>query len=213
MTQDEPTMKTGVTGLTGKTRKPDLVDRFLAWPALWRIASAGVCVLMAVLVAQDYVWPAADAWNDEADRISRTIDKGRNLDRAIDGRIKRIAIALGPIEVPRSASPGATRLEETVGEIFEGNGLDPKIEARTGSRLASSSPISEVAGGRVQRLVCELEFITDPDTLIAVLRELEAEPEIESISNLRLERIDDGPSLEISLSVEAWVVPTQGGRS
>ena len=213
MASDESTARNELAGVSTRTPKPDLVDRFLEWPMLWRIASAGVCILMAVLVAQDYVWPTADAWNNEADRIARTIEKGRNLDGTIDRRIKRIATALGPIEVPRSASPGATRLEETVGNILEENGLDPKIDARTGSRLASSSPISEVAGGRVQRLVCELEFITDPDTLIAVLRELESEPEIESISNLRLERIDDGPSLEISLSVEAWVVPTQGGRS
>ena len=78
---------------------------------------------------------------------------------------------------------------------------------------ASASPISEVAGGRVQRLVCELDFKTTPDTLINVIRELEAEPEIESISSLRLERIDDGPQLEVTLSIEAWVVPTRGGRS
>ncbi|MEE2972025.1 MAG: hypothetical protein VX672_02780, partial [Planctomycetota bacterium] len=136
----------------------------------------------------------------------------RNIDRAIDGRVERIATALGPIEVPRSASPGATRLEETVGTILEAHDLDPKIDARTGSRLASTSQISEVAGGRVERLVCELEFVADPDTLITVIRELEAEPEIESISDLRLERIDDGPRLDISLSVEAWVVPTRGGR-
>ena len=42
---------------------------------------------------------------------------------------------------------------------------------------------------------------------------VEAEPEIESISSLRLERIDDGPQLEVALSIEAWVVPTRGGRS
>ena len=28
-----------------------------------------------------------------------------------------------------------------------------------------------------------------------------------------LERLDDGPQLEITLSIEAWVVPTSGGRS
>lgn len=192
--------------------RPDLVDRYLAWPPLWRLASAAGVLLMAILVAQDYVWPAAEAWNDEANRIARTIEKAQNIDRAIDGRVERIATALGPIEVPRSASPGATRLEETVGTILEAHDLDPKIDARTGSRLASTSQISEVAGGRVERLVCELEFIADPDTLITVIRELEAEPEIESISDLRLERIDDGPRLDISLSVEAWVVPTRGGR-
>lgn len=192
---------------------PDLVDRFLSLPALWRVGVIVAVTLLVILVAQDYVWPTADEWNKESDRISRIIDQSRDLDKAIDRKIERVATALGPIEVPRSASPGATRLEETVGTILERNGIVPKIDARTGSRLASASPISEVAGGRVQRLVCELDFKTNPDTLIKVIRELEAEPEIESISSLRLERIDDGPQLEVALSIEAWVVPTRGGRS
>ncbi len=192
---------------------PDLVDRFLSLPALWRVGVIVAVTLLVILVAQDYVWPTADEWNKESDRISRIIEQSRNLDKAIDRKIERVATALGPIEVPRSASPGATRLEETVGKILERNGIVPKIDARTGSRLASASPISEVAGGRVQRLVCELDFKTNPDTLIKVIRELEAEPEIESISSLRLERIDDGPQLEVALSIEAWVVPTRGGRS
>ena len=199
--------------MSEENSRSDLVDRFLALPAIWRVAVTGAVVALVFLVADDYVWPTADTWNQESDRISRIIDQSQNLDNAIDRKIKQVATALGPIEVPRSASPGATRLEKTVGSILEGNGIIPKIDARTGSRLASASPISEVAGGRVQRLVCELDFKSSPEVLINVIRELEAEPEIESISSLRLERIEDGPQLEVSLSIEAWVVPTQGGRS
>jgi hypothetical protein len=196
-----------------KVGEPDLVDRFLALPQIWRIAATGALLVVAILVAQDHVWPIADEWNREADRISRSIARGRALDSALDPRIEGIAVALGPIEVPRSAAPGATRLEETVGRICTANGLDPKIDGRTGSRLPSNSPLSEVAGGRVERLVCELEFVADPDTLMSVVRELESEPEIESISDLRIERIEDGPKLDVRLVVEAWVVPTRGGRS
>lgn len=198
---------------TDEGRQSDLVDRFLALPTIWRITVTAAIIALVYLVADDYVWPTADAWNEESDRIARIIQQGQNLENTIDRKIELVATALGPIEVPRSASPGATRLEETVGSILEGNGIIPKIDARTGSRLASASPISEVAGGRVQRLVCELDFKSSPETLINVIRELEAEPEIESISSLRLERIDDGPQLEVTLSIEAWVVPTQGGRS
>lgn len=192
----------------------DLVDRFIALPPIWRIAGIGAVTLVAILVAQDHVWPLADEWNRESDRIARSIDRGRDLERSLEPRIERIATALGPIEVPRSAAPGATRLEETVGRITAKHGLDPKIDGRTGSRLPGNSPLSQVAGGRVERLVCELEFATDPQTLIAVVGELEREPEIESISDLRVERIEDGPTLDVRLVVEAWVVPTrQGGRS
>jgi hypothetical protein len=64
-----------------------------------------------------------------------------------------------------------------------------------------------MAGGRVERIICELEFIADTETAIDVIRDLEAEPEIESISELRLDLIDDGPNLEIRIVVEAWIVP------
>ena len=196
-----------------RTERGDLVDRFLALPVIWRSGVAAALVLLVVLVAEDYIWPMADDWNAQANRIEKIIDQGSRLDRAIDRKIERVATALGPIEVPRSAAPGATRLEETVGRILEENGLRPKIDARTGSNLASNSPIAEIAGGRVQRLVCELEFQSDPDTVIKVLRELEAEPEIESVSSVRLERLDNGPRLlDISMEIEAWVVPERRGR-
>ena len=209
MTEQDPNLNPDESG--------DLVDRFLALPPIWRIAGAGALLVVALLVAQDHVWPIADDWNREADRIERTIARGRSLDAALEPRIERIAAALGPIEVPRSAAPGATRLEETVGRICAAHDIDPKIDGRTGSRLPNNSPLSEVAGGRVERLICELEFVASPDVLIDVVRSLEAEPEIESISDLRIERIDEGVrsgvTLDVRLVIEAWVVPARGDRS
>jgi hypothetical protein len=64
-----------------------------------------------------------------------------------------------------------------------------------------------MAGGRVERIICELEFISDSETVVDVIRDLEAEPEIESISSLRLQLVDDGPKLEVRIMVEAWIVP------
>ena len=69
----------------------------------------------------------------------------------------------------------------------------------------------------MERLICELEFVASPEVLIDVVRSLEAEPEIESISDLRIERIDEGVrsgvTLDVRLVIEAWVVPARGDRS
>lgn len=201
------------TPKNGGEQSEDMVDRFLRLPASWQLGGVLVLVVIAILVAQEHVWPTADRWNEEADQIERTLTNARNLDRGLPPSIERIAVALGPIEVPRSAAPGATRLEETVGEICLKHNLVPKIDGRTGSRLPPNNPISAMAGGRVDRLVCEMEFTATPDLLIKVLRDLESEPEIESIADLRLDRINDGPELDVTLVVEAWIVPAQGGRS
>ncbi|MAD18722.1 MAG: hypothetical protein CMJ52_00650 [Planctomycetaceae bacterium] len=188
-------------------REPDLVDRFLELSPMWKLIGAAALMLIAVLVWDEYVRPTTEAWNAESARIERTIERARTVDRTTDPKIEQLATALGPIEVPRSAAPGATRLESTISEICSQYKVVPKIDGRTGSKLPSNSPLSTMAGGRVERIICELEFIADAETAIDVIRDLEAEPEIESISELRLDLIDDGPDLEIRIVVEAWIVP------
>ncbi len=199
------------TPIVDDARSGDMVDRFLRLPASWQLGSLLVLVVISILVAQEHVWPTAERWNNDANAIERTLSNARSLERGLPPSIERIAVALGPIEVPRSAAPGATRLEETVGRICLRYGLVPKIDARTGSRLPPNSPLSAMAGGRVDRLVCEMEFTADPDRLIAVIQDLESEPEIESIADLRLDRIDDGPDLDVKIVVEAWIVAAGGG--
>lgn len=192
---------------TSSRNETDLVDRYLALQPIWRGIGAAAMVLVAILVWDEYVQPTANDWNTESDRISNTIERARTLDQRTDPKIERLATALGPIEVPRSAAPGATRLESTVSKICSQYQIVPKIDGRTGSKLPSSSPLSAMAGGRVERIICELEFISDSETVVDVIRDLEAEPEIESISSLRLQLVDDGPKLEVRIMVEAWIVP------
>jgi hypothetical protein len=192
---------------TSSENETDLVDRYLALQPIWRVIGAAAMVLVAILVWDEYVQPTANDWNTESDRISNTIERARTLDQRTDPKIERLATALGPIEVPRSAAPGATRLESTVSKICSQYQIVPKIDGRTGSKLPSSSPLSAMAGGRVERIICELEFISDSETVVDVIRDLEAEPEIESISSLRLQLVDDGPKLEVRIMVEAWIVP------
>lgn len=192
---------------TSSENETDLVDRYLALQPIWRVIGAAAMVLVAILVWDEYVQPTANDWNTESDRISSTIERARTLDQRTDPKIERLATALGPIEVPRSAAPGATRLESTISKICSQYQIVPKIDGRTGSKLPSSSPLSAMAGGRVERIICELEFISDSETVVDVIRDLEAEPEIESISSLRLQLVDDGPKLEVRIMVEAWIVP------
>jgi hypothetical protein len=199
-------MSRGTPSTDGR-REPDFVDRFLTLSPMWRLIGAAALALIAVLVWDEYVRPTTDDWNGESDRIARTIERARTVDRTTDPKIERLATALGPIEVPRSAAPGATRLESTISQICSQYKVVPKIDGRTGSKLPSNSPLSTMAGGRVERIICELEFIADTETAIDVIRDLEAEPEIESISELRLDLVDDGPDLEIRIVVEAWIVP------
>ena len=97
----------GRTPPTDDQRDPDLVDRFLELSTMWRLIGAAALVLIAVLVWDEYVRPTTESWNGESDRIARTIERARTVDRTTDPKIERLATALGPIEVPRSAAPGA----------------------------------------------------------------------------------------------------------
>ena len=101
-------MSRGTPSTDGR-REPDFVDRFLALSPMWRLIGAAALALIAVLVWDEYVRPTTDDWNGESDRIARTIERARTVDRTTDPKIERLATALGPIEVPRSAAPGAMR--------------------------------------------------------------------------------------------------------
>ena len=56
-------------------RVAGIVDRFLALPVIWRSGVAAALVLLVVLVAEDYIWPMADDWNAQANRIEKIIDQ------------------------------------------------------------------------------------------------------------------------------------------
>ena len=129
------------------------------------------------------------------------------MESKIDRKLEWVVASLGPIEVPRSPNPGADRLEATVNDIVSGRKVQNyTFETRPGARVQASSALRNIAGGgRVERVHAEVEFQASPEDAIDLVRELEAEPEIESIGSIRMTADPDLRLVEVKLVVEAWI--------
>lgn len=200
---------------TTPSPRADLVDRYLGMPLSWRVLIAAALLLLVFLVADEMIWPTSEEWTAEAQRLELLLEESQTIDRRIDRSLEWVVAALGPIEVPRSPNPGADRLEATLNTILGNHEIQEyTFETRPGSRVQASSALQKIAGGgRVQRVHAEIEFTATPEEATGVLRELEAEPEIESIGSVRLTAKSERKVVEVKLIVEAWVTAPARGRS
>lgn len=187
--------------------KQDLVDRFLGLPTIWKFAGSILLILLVYLAAEDFIWPTVDGWNEESDRIELLLDESQLIQKRVDRKLKGIVTSLGPIDVPRSPNLGAERLEATVNDIIQAQKVQGyTLKTRPGSRVQASASLRSIAGGgKVERVLAEVEFTAKPEDAAEIVRELESEPGIESIDELRLTRIEDAGLVDVKLVVEAWV--------
>ena len=198
-------------------KQPDLVDRFLGMSTLWKFLIAIAMVLLVYLVADDMVWPTSEEWTLESEQLEQLLHESQNMDRKVNRQLEWTIASLGPIEVPRSPNPGADRLESTVNDIVKAHDVKSyTFETRPGARVQASSALKNIAGGgRVERVHAEVEFQATPEDAIELVRELEAEPEIESIGSLRITAGEPASlkMVDVKLVVEAWITAPNRRRS
>ena len=198
-------------------KQSDLVDRFLKMPTLWKFLIAMAMILLVYLVADDMVWPTSEEWTLQSEQLEQLLNESQTMDRKVNRQLEWTVTSLGPIEVPRSPNPGADRLESTVNSIVSGRNVKSyTFETRPGARVQASSALQNIAGGgRVQRVHAEVEFQASPEDAIDLVRELEAEPEIESIGSLRITAMEPSSlkMVDVKLVVEAWITAPNRRRS
>ena len=197
------------------SQRPDMVDRFLGLPTLWKFLVSIALLLLVYLVANDLIWPTSEKWALESEQLEQLLDESRSIDRKIDRKLVWIVASLGPIEVPRSPNDGAVRLEATVNDIVSEHRVKSyTFETRPGARVQASAALRNIAGGgRVERVHAEVEFQATPEDAIELVRELEAEPEIESIGSLRMTAVPELRLVDVQLVVEAWIKAPDRRRS
>lgn len=207
MTRDDSSM-----AAPGET-KPSLASRWNALPVRWKWISAAVAAAVVFIAYTDLVWPIAERWNAESDRLEKILDRAEGNVAQLPPSLEAAVEALGPIQVPRTEAEGSLALAETITAAI---GNQPvanfSFDARAGSRLppAALREIVSGTGQRVERVVGEVGFTATPEQAAAIIAELESSPEIESISRLRMVRSQTDRKVDVKMTVEAWILTGRG---
>lgn len=190
------------------SREFDLaIARFMALPPAWKWGGSIAAGLVFYFFTTDYLWSAADSLNERSNRIESALRDGKIRGKWISGEVREAVVALGPVSVPRAEGAGTEALGAAIREVFDANGVSAySLDVRPGAPLPPTA-LRDVAGPteRIERLVGELRFTTTPDALAKIVAGLESRPEVESISRLKLAKLEADRKVQASMTVEAWI--------
>ncbi len=192
-----------------------LMDRVTELPRAVRWALGAAVLLLAFVAWDDNVRPIAEGWNRQADAIERQLAEAREAEqlvRAIRAR-RQLVESLGPVELPGPDDDGREALHSLVVDIVRsyrsvrndsfnlGGGAD-RLPAAVSQRLLAASG---QAGRRLVRISGDLRFDAEPEDAVAIVADLEARPEVEAVSLVRMLR-KDGRTVGVTIDLNAWVV-------
>ena len=83
-------------------------------------------------------------------------------------------------------------------------------ETRVGQRV--KDPDAAALGAAVDRLQAEVKFEIAAEALPRLVAELEADPVIDGVTSIRIEKNDQARKLGVQATIESWVL-SAGGRS
>ena len=151
----------------------------------------------------------------DADRIVEQV-KIINSGEKTSGAIQRTIALLGESELPTSKPITSDRLVELLNDLTEKYDLeDAELTRNKSSKIASKNvPGVANSGETLEVIKADWRFRSSPETVISVVRELEASPAIESITELRLSdpsTTRNRNSVAIRCSLSAWASTSKRG--
>lgn len=195
-----------------------LSDRFRKLP---RAGRWGVWLIAVLIVYFAAIEPAVD-WSSnkaaEVSRLEKTLAARVRLSAEKDAAgnvLQRSIVAYGEPKRPRSniADPSGF-LSQKTSDLAAKHGITVKRRTRRGSVPVTGF---EWNGSKVDRVALELVVECDTEKFVALLKDLEASPEITQVSSVRLTKLPqsgvalaDSSLMQITLVPEVWVLPRNG---
>ncbi len=171
----------------------------------WAVIIVGALLLW--FAADEWIWSTATSLNRQNDRMERALDEGANRDRLVEG-VRGAIPPLGRIAVPRAERDGSEELSNAVTEVMAKAGV--KIfswDLRPGGNMSPPPELVQLVGAdtKLGKVAGELRFNAKQEEVIKVISGIEAAPEIESISRMKLSRENGDKTVGVTMTVEAWV--------
>ncbi len=197
----------------------NLFKIFIALPRALQWCISAVVFLGIFFGAIDPLLAWRSSLVGRAEIAQAQVNDLEQLVRQREGSDQRLALASRAHGTPHK--PGEVETERAaiisaIGRVERAHGIViTSLEPRT--IYARDSALQDSLGGdeELVRLVYVMSFQADPQTITAVLRDLEAAPEIQRIGGVRITRTGRGEdrTLAARFEPETWAVRVRGGQS
>ncbi len=181
--------------------------RAIQW-AIW--AAIGT---IAFLMWDATVADVAADWSSKANAIELQI-KEVNSPIVLTSSTRNAMSAFGEVQLPRDKAEGASGLTNAIHAILATSNVrnDEFKRTKTTRMRSSSMPGIAQSGEQIEQVIGDLHFEARQSEILDVIAALESSPWIDSVSSVRLTRMD-GRLIRVNLSLEAWVVSKKRGRN
>jgi len=181
------------------------IERFKGLERAWQWIILAVAFLLAFLLWSTVIAPIGDEWAAQSDRIESNLDRTSGT-ITLDPTTKTAAMVYGSVELPNMKETGSLTLTEVVHAILATHGItnDTFYQSQSANIKVSALPGIARAGEKLERIKGELDFESKPDAAISIVAELERNPAVEALSNLKIDKLGNG-TVRTRLTLEAWV--------
>jgi len=192
-----------------------IIQKYNALPrAVKWLAYLGV-ILVAYFGVVMPLLKVSDSLNSQAARLRLAIADGNELrsDVGAGGDLRNGVRLYGMPDRPSDGKVSPESFSRVVNGILDAHNVVGNVNERrtrlTGDQAASLGP------GNFDRMIIDITFESDPETVIAVLSDLERAKEVTAVSRVRIDkgnsRDEDQQKLRAAMSPEAWVAAGAGG--
>ena len=189
----------------------DLRARFDSLTRPQRLAVSAVLLLLGWVAADELLWAPARAWAAQSERIEQALDRGAQRGSAVTVDLRRSVATFGAVSPPEPAPTGREKLARAIDEVMRRNKVAGySYETRVGQRVKDAD--SAALGAAVDRLQAEVKFEVSAESLPRLVAELEADPVIDGVTSMRIEKNDQARRIAVQATIESWVL-SAGGRT
>ena len=181
----------------------------------------GVVGLLLLGVAE--TWRVADEMNRETEALVGQIERTSNAKSNIRPAFRNQVQALGAMRLPDrtlSTLAAETNIYNSLNEILNEYKAEMiSIDLSPGANLPMSAApgIKRGPGEKLAKIIGRIEFDCMESLATKIIREIENDPEIYSISRLQLTRYNSGQEefrrlVNVDITLESWVMKSTLGR-
>ena len=192
----------------------NLADKFRSLPRAGRWGACAVALLAAYFIVVEPVIDRINRVNSKADDRAGALVA---LTHDPSGSAADIALGVrkfGEVLLPGDEQIRSVAFNRRVTSILEKHKIQDNSTTR--KMPLGQGPLKEDYGdvNRIDRLVREVQFEGTPESIAAVISELESAPEVAAVSRIQIRHGDQkdtaGRVLKASVTAEAWIVSEKG---